>query len=94
MTLSSASSLRCALQSSLNKLPAFTGIEEERMSARRKLNAAFFNGSIIVAAVIGLLFESWTAFAVVLALLLVGSLLAGEIRPGNRRREHRRPPTK
>ena len=56
------------------------------MSARRKLNAAFFNGSIIVAAVVGLLFGSWAAFALVLALLLVGSLLAGDIRLGKGRR--------
>ena len=55
------------------------------MSARKKLNVAFLNGSVIVAAVVGLLFGSWAAFALVLALLLVGSLLAGEIRLGKRR---------
>jgi hypothetical protein len=64
------------------------------MSARRKLNAAFFNGSLIVAAVIGLLFESWAVFGLILVVLVIGNLVAGEIRPDNRRQERRRPPTK
>jgi hypothetical protein len=64
------------------------------MSARRKLNAAFFNGSLIVAAVIGLLFESWAVFGLILVVLVIGNLFAGEIPPDNRRQERRRPPTK
>jgi hypothetical protein len=54
------------------------------MNARRKLNLAFLNGSLIIAAVLGLLFESWTIFALALAALVVGNLVAGEIRPGKR----------
>jgi hypothetical protein len=64
------------------------------MSSRRKLNAAFFNGSLIVAAVIGLLFQSWAVFVLILVVLVIGNLVAGEIRPDNRHRDHRRPPTK
>ena len=55
------------------------------MSARRKLNGAFFNGSLIVAALVGLLFGSWTMFALTFAALLIGNLLLGEIRPTKRK---------
>ena len=54
------------------------------MSARRKLNVAFFNGSVVVAVIVGLLFGSWVAFAIVLVVLLIGNLLMGEIRPSKR----------
>jgi phage-related holin len=57
------------------------------MSARQKLNAAFLNGSLIVAAVVGWLFGSWAVFALILVLLVVGNLVAGEIRPGRRRKD-------
>ena len=55
------------------------------MSARRKLNVAFFNGSLVAAVVVGLLFRSWTLFAITFAVLLIGNLLLGEIRPTRRK---------
>lgn len=55
------------------------------MSARRKLNAAFFNGSLFVAALIGWFVESWTVFLLALAALVVANLFTGEIRLGKRR---------
>ena len=55
------------------------------MSARRKLNVGFFNGSLIVAAFVGWLFRSWTMFAITFAVLLIGNLLLGEIRPTRRK---------
>jgi type IV secretory pathway TrbD component len=57
------------------------------MGARGKLNVAFLNGSVFVAALVGFLFKSWVAFGFVLALLLIGNFIMGEIRPGKRRRE-------
>ena len=50
------------------------------MGARLKLNRAFFNGSFLLAAVAGLLTQSLLVFVITLALLLVASLLTGEIR--------------
>jgi hypothetical protein len=64
------------------------------MSARTKLNVAFLNGSVIAAAVIGLLFQSWALFILILVVLVIGNLVAGEIRPDSRSRDRRRPPTK
>ncbi|CAN5849604.1 hypothetical protein BH23PLA1_BH23PLA1_26170 [soil metagenome] len=55
------------------------------MGARSKLNVAYAQGCLILAAVVGILAESWTVFAVVLAVLVVGCVLAGEIRPRRRR---------
>jgi hypothetical protein len=63
----------------------FPGIEEKSMSARRKLNVAFFNGSLVAAAVVGWLFGSWTMFALTFAALLIGNLLLGDIRPTRRK---------
>jgi hypothetical protein len=54
--------------------------------AREKLNAAHVRGSVIVAALAGWACSSLTVFAVALAVLLVASLWAGDIRPGKRGR--------
>ena len=57
------------------------------MGARTKLNQAYLNGALIVAAAIGLLAQSWTVF-IIAALIGIGlSLYAGEIRPRGRRRD-------
>ena len=40
------------------------------MSARLKLNHVYFNGCLIVAAVVGLIAQSWLAFVVALAVLV------------------------
>jgi hypothetical protein len=57
------------------------------MGARSKLNVAFLNGSVFVAALVGWLCKSWAAFGLVLAVLLIGNFVMGEIRPGKRRKE-------
>ncbi len=55
------------------------------MGARSKLNVAYAQGCLIVAAIVGLLAQSWTVFAVVLAVTLLGCVIAGDIRPRGRR---------
>ena len=50
------------------------------MGARHKLNAAYFNGALLLAAVAGWLVGSWLAFVVALIGLLVSNLLAQDIR--------------
>lgn len=47
------------------------------MSARKKLNAAYFTGSVVVAAIAGFGTQSWVVFLVSLALLVGGNLIAG-----------------
>ena len=57
------------------------------MGARTKLNQAYLNGTLVIAAAIGLFAQSWMAF-VIAALIGIGlSLYAGEIRPSGRRRD-------
>jgi len=58
------------------------------MGARQKLNRAFVNGALVVAAVLGLAAESWSVFAITAAITLTLSWLYGDIRSGgpNRRR--------
>ena len=56
------------------------------MSARQKLNAAYIQGGLIVAALVGALAQSWVVFAIAAAVLIGLGLLGGEIRP---RRRHR-----
>jgi hypothetical protein len=55
-------------------------------NARRKLNVAYLNGILLVAAVSGLIAESWIIFALVLAVLAGGGVYGGEIRPSPRNR--------
>lgn len=55
------------------------------MSARHKLNAAVLNGALCVALTAGLVTESVAVFLAVLAVLLVGALHSGELRPESRR---------
>jgi hypothetical protein len=54
-------------------------------NARHKLNAAHFNGSLILAAIAGLVLQSWLAFIVVFVVLLVLSCYMGDIRLSQRR---------
>lgn len=58
------------------------------MGARHKLNQAYFNGSLLIAGVVGLATESLGTFVVILAVLVMGNLHSGDIRtkPQNRRR--------
>jgi hypothetical protein len=59
---------------------------EKQMSARRKLNRAYFNGSLIIAAVAGFATGSGTVFFLTAAVLLALNVLSGEIRPRGPRR--------
>jgi hypothetical protein len=55
------------------------------MSARHKLNAGYTAWAVIGAGVAGLVFQSWWAFLVGLAVLVGLHLQAGNIRPTTRR---------
>jgi hypothetical protein len=50
------------------------------MSARQKLNLAYFHGALILAALIGMAAQSWAIFWVALIVLTAGGCYAGEIR--------------
>ena len=61
------------------------------MGARHKLNQAYFNGSLIIAGVVGLATESFGLFVVVLGVLIMCNMHSGEIRlDQNRNRKNRR----
>ena len=50
------------------------------MNARLKLNSAVFQGSLIVAAVVGWAWSSWTVFFMVAVILIAAAFYSGEIR--------------
>ncbi len=56
------------------------------MGARQKLNVAYVNGGLLVAAILGVASQSWAVFLASLAVLIGGSVYLGEIRPGGRGR--------
>jgi hypothetical protein len=62
------------------------------MCTRTRLNVAFFNGSLLLAAVVGGLTQSWAVFPIALVALLAANVLANEIRAGrhSNRRQHGR----
>lgn len=51
------------------------------MGARQKLNRAFFNGSLLLAGIVGVFTQSWLVFGLTLVALLALNLWMGEIRP-------------
>jgi hypothetical protein len=55
------------------------------VKAREKLNKVHAIGILVAAAMIGGLAGSWTVFAVVAAMITVGGIYIGTIRPGKRR---------
>jgi hypothetical protein len=57
------------------------------MGARHKLNQFHLLGAVGIAAIVGLLTESWAAFFIAVAVLLGGSIYAGDVRFD---RKHRR----
>ena len=59
----------------------FTAEKRFVLSARKKLNAAHVLGCLVVAALVGLLANSWFVFLCCLATLLAADLIAGNIRP-------------
>jgi hypothetical protein len=54
------------------------------VSARSKLNAAYINGSLILAGVAGVVMQSFGVFLLALIALLIGNLLSGDIRSKRR----------
>ena len=54
------------------------------MGARQDLNRIHALGSFGLAAIAGLITNSWLVFAVVMAILIAISLFTGEIRPRRR----------
>ncbi len=56
------------------------------VGARRKLNVAYLNGCLLLAAVVGASAESGLGFLLALIVLVMGGHVSGEIRP---RREDR-----
>lgn len=57
------------------------------MSARHKLNVAYFQGAFVFAGVVGLATLSWKIFFLALAVLMAGGLYGGDIRPHAGRKE-------
>lgn len=55
------------------------------MHTRQRLNRGYFQGSLLVAGVIGWLTQSWSVFALTMAILVVLNIAAGEIRLTRRR---------
>jgi hypothetical protein len=51
------------------------------MGAREKLNAVYLNGSLLLAAVVGVLTQSWPVFFITLVGLLGLNLYLHQIRP-------------
>jgi hypothetical protein len=56
------------------------------MRARNKLNAGYMAWGVIGAGVAGLVFQSWWAFVIGLAVMIGLNVHAGNIRPSPRRR--------
>jgi hypothetical protein len=54
------------------------------MGARQKLNGAYMTGSLILAAIMGGICQSWIAFVLAAGLLLAINLAQGDIRPNKR----------
>ena len=70
------------------KFPHHENVEEEipRMSnARNKLNAAAIRGVVLVAGLLALLIGSWPIFWLLVAVLLVTSIMDGDIRVRGRK---------
>jgi hypothetical protein len=55
------------------------------MGARRKLNTAYAVGSLVLAIMVGVAFQSFTVFILALVVLVGCNLYLGEIRPKGRR---------
>jgi len=60
------------------------------MGAREKLNQAYVNGAIVVAAVVGLIGQSWTMFWIAVAYAVASNVYGGGIRLQSGRRRDRR----
>jgi hypothetical protein len=67
-------------------VPITTFRESTMGNARTKLNVAYFNGSLLVASLFGLVAGSWAVFMAALAVLIACGVYGGEIRPVSVRR--------
>jgi hypothetical protein len=59
------------------------------MPARETLNSIYLIGSLVLAAIVGSVTNSWVAFIVSLAVLVAASLHSGRIRPDRHTRRRR-----
>lgn len=59
------------------------------MNARKKINSAAINGSLIVAGLAGYLFGSWWVFVITATLLIVSAINNGDIRHQPTRRSRK-----
>ena len=59
------------------------------MGARQKLNGAYVNGALVVAAVLGLMTGSWTIFIFAGAVLIGIAIYDGDIRSHSHRSSRR-----
>jgi hypothetical protein len=50
------------------------------LSARHKMHIAVANGMLIIAAIAGFAFRSWTVFALVATMLAIGAVHSGQLR--------------
>ena len=56
------------------------------MNARNKLNVAYANGCLVLAALVGAMAESSAVFLLAFAALMIGGVASGDIRPRPRGR--------
>jgi hypothetical protein len=61
-------------------------LKEETLSVRTRFNAVAFQCATLVAALIGLIFQSWLVFLVIGVVMIAMALHSGAIRPRPRRR--------
>lgn len=61
------------------------------MHARNKLNCAYLNGSLIIAATIGIAVQSWVFFALALAALVIANLVSVAVKKQSTFSARRRP---
>jgi hypothetical protein len=56
------------------------------MGAQTKLNASYVNGSLVLAAIVGMLSQSWMGFCLVAIILICGNCYLKSIRLSGQRR--------
>ena len=78
---------RLALQFGGAEEIAVTTTQEKTLGARQKLNQHHVVGALGMAAIVGGLASSWLVFAVLAAVLIAGSIYAGDIRPDKGKRQ-------
>lgn len=64
---------------------ARSSTQEINMNARKKLNWAYVNGTVVIAGTLGAVTGSWLVFFVAAGVLTAANLASGAIRPNPRR---------